>query len=73
VKKHIIINAAEEPDWLDMAKKALAELRPFTLKGDEQQIAKFLQYKRGVADKWQTEGMLKLEPMDQLYGGAGTL
>jgi hypothetical protein len=60
--KPIVINALEDPDWLQKAKDALDRLRPIQLRGDEEQIFEFLNYKRSKAGKWVTEGILTIEP-----------
>lgn len=58
----VIIDARKDQGWFEKAKSALAELRPITLTGDEEQIAKFLQYKHVKAGKWTTKGKLTIEP-----------
>jgi hypothetical protein len=58
----VIIDARKDPGWFEKAKDALAKLRPIKLRGNEEQIVKFLKYKHGKAGKWKTEGMLTIEP-----------
>jgi hypothetical protein len=60
--KPVIINALRDADWMQKAKDVLAKLRPIRLTADEKQIVEFLNYKRSVSGKWQTEGTLSIEP-----------
>jgi hypothetical protein len=58
----VIIDARKDQEWFEKAKDALAKLRPIKLTGDEEQIAKFMEYKDAKAGKWTTEGTLTVEP-----------